>query len=284
MIPAAFDYLRASSLTQAIDLLRSDPDGTKLLAGGHTLLPSLKLRLASPALLIDIGGLAELKGIEISETGIRIGALTTHAELFASLPLNEQLPLFRQAAGLIADPQVRNRGTIGGSLANADPAADWPAVMLALQAEIEVAGTSGFRRIPARDFFVDIFSTVLEADEILASIHIPRPRSGTRFVYRKIRHPASGFAVVGIAVAMRLTQNLVTEATIGVTGAANHAFAGEDAADFLIGKALSQENIDQAARLLSEATACLSDRYASADYRANLIEVELKRALLGLSP
>lgn len=284
MIPAAFDYVRASSLSQAIGLMRDDPDRTKLLAGGHTLLPSLKLRLASPALLVDIGGLAELKGIEVSETGIRIGALTTHAELFASQPLNETFPVFRQAAGFIADPQVRNRGTIGGSLANADPAADWPAVVLALQAEIEIAGSNGLRRVPARDFFVDIFSTVLEPDEVLTGIHIRQPKPGMRFTYRKIRHPASGFAVVGIAVAMRSKQGLVTEATVGVTGAANHAFAGEAAADFLIGKTLSQGNIDEAARLLSEATECLSDRYASADYRANLIQVELKRALLALSP
>ncbi|MBB4261387.1 xanthine dehydrogenase family protein subunit M [Bradyrhizobium sp. CIR3A] len=283
MIPAAFDYVRASSLAQAIDLLRDDPDGTKLLAGGHTLLPALKLRLASPALLIDIAGIAELKGIEIGEAGIRIGALTTHTELLASEPLNEALPVFRQAAGLIADPQVRNRGTIGGSLANADPAADWPAVMLALHAEFEIAGSKGLRRVAARDFFVDIFSTVLEGDEILASIHIPRPNAGTCFIYRKIRHPASGFAVVGIAVAMRLQQSVVTEISIGVTGAANHAFAGGDAADFLIGKTLSQENMDRAAKLLGETTACLSDRYASAEYRANLLRIEIRRALLALS-
>jgi aerobic carbon-monoxide dehydrogenase medium subunit len=283
MIPAAFDYVRASSLTQAIDLLRDDPDGTKLLAGGHTLLPALKLRLASPALLIDIGGITEIKGIEISETGIRIGALATHAELFASGPLYKELPIFRQAASLIADPQVRNRGTIGGSLANADPAADWPAVVVALQAEIEIAGVNGFRKVPAQDFFIDIFSTVLEPDEILASIRIPRPKSGMRFVYRKIRHPASGFAVVGIAVGVRLQDDVVAEISIGVTGAANHAFAGQRAADFLTGKALSQDNIDQAAKLLSETTECLSDRYASAEYRANLIRVEIRRALLALS-
>ncbi|NOJ39165.1 FAD binding domain-containing protein [Bradyrhizobium australiense] len=283
MIPAAFDYVRASSLAQAIDLLRDDPDGTKLLAGGHTLLPALKLRLASPALLIDIGGIAELKGIEISEAGIRIGALTTHAELFASEPLNKELPVFRQAASLIADPQVRNRGTIGGSLANADPAADWPAVVVALKAEIEIAGAHGFRRVAARDFFVDIFSTALAPDEILASIRIPRPKPGMRFIYRKIRHPASGFAVVGIAVGVRLHGGVVAEICIGVTGAANHAFADQHAADFLTGKMLSRDNIDQAAKLLGETTECLSDRYASAEYRANLIRVEIRRALLALS-
>lgn len=283
MIPAAFDYVRVSSLAQAIGLLGDDPDGTKLLAGGHTLLPALKLRLASPALLIDIGGLAELKGIEISETGIRIGALTTHSELFASQPLNKELPVFRQAAGLIADPQVRNRGTIGGSLANADPAADWPAVVVALQARVEIAGTDGLRRVAAKDFFVDIFSTVLEPNEILASIHIPRPKAGMRFAYRKIRHPASGFAVVGIAVGLRLLDDVVAEISIGVTGAANHAFAGHHAADFLTGKTLSRDNIDQAAKLLGETTECLSDHYASAEYRANLIRVETTRALLALS-
>jgi aerobic carbon-monoxide dehydrogenase medium subunit len=283
MISAAFDYVRASSLAQAIDLLRDDPDGTKLLAGGHTLLPALKLRLASPELLIDIGGIAELKGIEISETGIRIGALTTHTELFASEPLYGELPIFRQAASLIADPQVRNRGTIGGSLANADPAADWPAVVVALQAEIEIVGPNGLRRVAARDFFIDIFSTLLEPDEILVSVHIPRPRTGMRFIYRKIRHPASGFAVVGIAVGVRLREGAVDEISIGVTGAANRAFAGQRASDFLIGKKLSQDSIDQAAKLLSETTECLSDRYASAEYRANLIRIETRRALFALS-
>ena len=155
--------------------------------------------------------------------------------------------------------------------------------MVALQAEIEIAGPNGFRRVPAKDFFVDIFSTVLEPDEILASVHIPRPRTGMHFIYRKIRHPASGFAVVGIAVGVRLQKGAVDEISIGVTGAANHAFAGQRASDFLIGKTLSPENIEQAAKLLSETTECLSDRYASAEYRANLIRIETRRALFALS-
>src|SRR5437016_4229620 len=186
MIPALFDYVRASSITDAIGHAKGDPDGSKFIAGGHTLLPTLKLRLASPSRLIDIGGIADLRGIEIGDSSIRIGALTTHAELLGSEPLHTALPIFRQAAGLIADPQVRNRGTIGGSLANADPAADWPAVVIALQAELDIAGPNGRRRVPAQDFFVEIFSTVLDRDEILASIHIPPPKPGMRFVYRKI--------------------------------------------------------------------------------------------------
>jgi aerobic carbon-monoxide dehydrogenase medium subunit len=283
MIPAAFDYVRASSLAHAIDLLQRDPEGTKLVAGGHTLIPTLKLRLASPALLVDIRGLEALKGIQVDNVGIRIGALTTHAELLASEPLHGELPIFREAANWIADPQVRNRGTIGGSLANADPAADWPAIVIALNAELEVAGAEGVRRVAAKDFFVDIFSTALGPSEVLAAVHIPRPASGMRFTYRKIRHPASGYAVVGVAAGVRLEAGVVAEVSIGITGAASHAFAGDVAARFLVGKPLSRETIDEAATLLSEATECLSDHYASAEYRANLVRTETRRALLALS-
>jgi aerobic carbon-monoxide dehydrogenase medium subunit len=284
MIPAAFDYVCATSLDQAIDLLNNDPEGSKLLAGGHTLIPTLKLRLASPSLLIDIRGIARLKGIEIGDdSSIRIGALTTHAELLASEPLHKALPIFREAADVIADPQVRNRGTIGGSLANADPAADWPAVMVALQAELELAGPKGLRRIAAKEFFVDIFSTALAPDEVLTHINIPRPPPGTRMTYRKVRHPASGYAIVGVAASVCLRNNVVDRVSIGITGAANRAFEGRVASDFLMGKAFSSEHISEAARLLSEATDCLSDRYASIEYRANLINVQVRRALLALS-
>lgn len=218
MIPASFDYIRATSLSHAIGLLHADPDTRKLVAGGHTLIPTLKLRLASPSLLIDIGGIDELKGIEVGDV-IKIGALTTHAQLHASEALRDVLPIFHQAADLIADPQVRNRGTIGGSLSNADPAADWPAVVVALKAELEIEGPKGRRRIDARDFFVDIFTTALEADEILSAVHIRRPNAGTDFRYRKIRHPASGYAVVGVAVGIRQINGTVSEPMIGITGA-----------------------------------------------------------------
>jgi carbon-monoxide dehydrogenase medium subunit len=283
MIPAAFDYQRASSLARAIELAQSDLDGSKFVAGGHTLLPTLKLRLASPSRLIDIGGIADLRGIEVGDSSIRIGALTTHAELLGSEPLYEALPIFRQAAGLIADPQVRNRGTIGGSLANADPAADWPAVVIALQADIEIAGAKGSRRVSARDFFVDIFATLLAPGELLTAIHIKKPEPATRFNYRKIRHPASGYAVVGVAVGVRLKDGIVAEISIGVTGAASHAFAADAATDFLAGKPLSRENIEKAALLVSESVECLSDRYASTEYRASLVKTEIARALLALS-
>src|SRR5258707_12795022 len=222
MIPAPFDYVRATSLAQAVGLLQKDPDGSKLVAGGHTLIPTLKLRLASPALLIDIGGIDELKGIQVADR-IGFGARTTHAELLASEPLQKVLPIFHQAADLIADPQVRNRGTIGGSLANADPAADWPAVVIAVNAELEIAGPTGRRHIAANDFFVDIMTTALEPAEGLVAIHIPRPNPGPQFRNPRIRHPPRAHAVVGVAVALRLQDGVVAEATIGITRATGQA-------------------------------------------------------------
>lgn len=283
MIPASFEYVRAASLAQAIALTRVNPDGSKLVAGGHTLIPALKLRLASPERLIDIRGIAELRGIEIGERSIRIGALTTHAELLASESLFRALPIFRQAAGVIADPQVRNRGTIGGALANADPAADWPAVVIALDAEIELAGPHGARRVAAKDFFLDIFSTALEPGEVLTAIHIARPAPATRFGYRKIRHPASGYAVVGVAGALLLDGRTVKSVSLGITGAASHAFAGNAAASVLTGKQASRELIEASARAVSDGVACLSDRYAPAAYRAALVRTEITRLLLALA-
>ena len=222
-----------------------------------------------------------MKGIEVGDR-IRIGALTTHAELLASEPLRSVLPIFHQAADLIADPLVRNRGTIGGSLANADPAADWPAVAIAVGAELELAGPNGRRRVPARDFFVDIMTTALGPDEVLVAVHIPRPAAGTQFRYRKIRHPASGYAVVGVAVALRLHGDVVAEATIGITGATGHAFAAEAANAYLAGKPLTNENVARTAVLASEQAECLSDGYASADYRKHLVKTEVARALTSL--
>jgi len=268
-------------LPQAIRLLQDDPEGTKLVAGGHSLIPAMKLRLASPALLVDIRDIEELKGIEIGDR-IRIGALVTHAELLSSERLRQALPLFHDAANTIADPQVRNRGTIGGSLANADPAADWPAVVLALNAELELAGPAGRRRVAAKDFFVDIMTTALETDEVLVAVHIQRPKPSAQFRYRKIRHPASGYAIIGIAVAVGLEDSVVSDAVIGVTGATARAFAPDAASAFLIGKSLSSRNMEQAASIVSEHAEYLSDRYASADYRKHLVKTEVGRALSSL--
>jgi aerobic carbon-monoxide dehydrogenase medium subunit len=281
MIPAAFDYVRASMAADAIRLLSENPDGAKLLAGGHSLIPALKLRLASPSLLIDIRGIDDLKGIDIAD-GVRIGALCTHGQIYASQELHRIFPIFRQAADLIADPQVRNRGTIGGSLANADPAADWPAVVIAMNAEIEVLGPRERRRIPAREFFLDIMTTALGTNEILTAIHIPPPGGEVRARYRKISHPASGYAVVGVAARVRIQDGQITSASIGITGATGKAFEAAEAGSHLAGKTPTAQLIEHAASIAADRSDYLADSYAPAAYRKQLVKVETRRVLAEL--
>jgi len=278
MIPAAFDYVRAATAADAIRLLAENPDDSKLLAGGHSLIPALKLRLASPSLLIDIGGIDELKGIEMAD-GVRIGALCTHAKIGASPELYRIFPIFRQAADLIADPLVRNRGTIGGSLANADPAADWPAVVIAMNAEIEVLGRRKRRRVPACEFFVDIMSTALGPEEILTAVRIPSWEGDVRAAYRKIPHPASGYAIVGVAAKVELHNGKIKSARIGVTGATGHAFEAAEAGTYLVGKTPTGQIIEEAASIVSERSDYLADAYASGAYRKQLVKVQTGRLL-----
>ena len=278
MIPAAFDYVRAATAADAIRLLAENPDDSKLLAGGHSLIPALKLRLASPSLLIDIGGIDELKGIEMAD-GVRIGALCTHAKIGASPELYRIFPIFRQAADLIADPLVRNRGTIGGSLANADPAADWPAVVIAMNAEIEVLGRRKRRRVPACEFFVDIMSTALGPEEILTAVRIPSWEGDVRAAYRKIPHPASGYAIVGVAAKVELHNGKIRSASIGVTGATRHAFEAAEASTHLVGKTPTGQIIEEAASIASERSDYLADAYASGAYRKQLVKVQTGRLL-----
>jgi aerobic carbon-monoxide dehydrogenase medium subunit len=281
MIPAAFDYVRAVMASDAIRLLSENPDDSKLLAGGHSLIPALKLRLASPSLLIDIRGIDDLKGIDIAD-GVRIGALCTHRQIYASQELHRIFPIFRQAADLIADPQVRNRGTIGGSLANADPAADWPAVMIAMNAEIEVLGPGERRRIPAREFFLGIMTTALRSNEILTAVHIPLPDGEVRARYRKISHPASGYAVVGVAAKLRIQDGQIAAASIGITGATEKAFEAAEAGSHLVGKIPTAQLIEHAASIAADRSDYLADSYAPAAYRKQLVKVETRRVLTEL--
>jgi carbon-monoxide dehydrogenase medium subunit len=280
MIPASFEYIRADSVSAAIGFLAENPDA-KLVAGGHSLLPMLKLRLAQPSLLIDISRVAELKGIKIKES-IRFGALCTHQQILASEALNDVLPVMRATADLIADPLVRNRGTIGGALANADPSADWPAVVIALGGELELVSPRGSRRMPARDFFLGLMTTALAADEILTAIHIPLPGPLDRSAYRKIRHPASGYAVVGIAARVALDRGRIAAATIGITGAAVAPFESLAAGAYLAGQSVSSEAIAQAALIAAQNVDYLADSYASENYRRHLVMTETKRLLTGL--
>src|SRR6266478_7919647 len=233
MIPAQFEYQVANTLDEAVALLAKDPDGSKVLAGGHSLIPAMKLRLAQPQLLVDI---ARIKGLAyIREDGDRIliGATTTHYELESSELLKRICPLLPECAATIGDVQVRNKGTIGGSLAHSDPAGDWPAAVIALNAELVVAGKNGERTIKADDFFVDLLTTALEPAEILREIRISKPQERAGQAYVKMHHPASGFAVVGVAANLSLdADGSCQTANIGITGISSKAYraAGVEAA------------------------------------------------------
>jgi carbon-monoxide dehydrogenase medium subunit len=271
MIPASFDYESPKTLNEAISLLASREDA-KLLAGGHSLLPAMKLRLASPALLIDLGRIGGLDYIRDAGDTINIGALTTHATVAASQLLHASSPLLAQAAENIGDIQVRNRGTIGGSLAQAHPSADYPAAVLALDAQIAVSSKSGERVIPARS----MFTTALRPDEIITEIRVPKT-AGAGTVYKKFAHPASGYAVVGVAVVIRGASSKIDDAAVGITGVGEIAYRATAVEDALRGKPASA--IAEAAKHAADKVEALGDNYASADYRRHLAQVYTRRAL-----
>lgn len=278
MIPAAFEYHAPRSVDEALDLLRSLPDA-KLLAGGHSLLPMMKLRVLSPANLIDIGRIPTLRGVREDGTGLVIGAMTTHWTLQASAPVRSRAPLLAEAASSIGDVQVRNAGTIGGSLVHADPAADYPAVVLVLEAEMTAVGPSGRRTIRARDFFTGVMASAVGADEILTEIRVPPMPGGTGQAYLKFPHPASGFAVVGVAAAVRVRGGRCEEARIGVTGVGPSAYRAGAVEKALAGVKLDEGAIAAAAEHAADSVDVNEDLFAAADYRAHLARVFTKRAV-----
>jgi aerobic carbon-monoxide dehydrogenase medium subunit len=278
MIPAAFNYVRPRSLADAIAALAQHDAGAKLIAGGHSLLPMMKLRFAQPDMLIDIGGLSELKGISIGADEVAIGAATTHAELEYDPQIATSLPLMAMMAPLIADATVRNRGTLGGAIANSDPTADWPAAMLALDAVFDLAGPDGERSVAADGFFKGLFENDLGAEEVLRQVRIPR-RQGTRASYRKFRHPASAYAVVGVAVVLHMKGNTLTDGRIGVTGFADHAFRAMSAEAFLAGYNGQPERIARIVDQAFEGVTPVEDRFADAEYRLQIGRTMLRRAL-----
>src|SRR5436190_8006964 len=224
MIPTPFDYQAPSSLEEAVSLLAKDPDGAKVLAGGHSLIPAMKLRLAQPQLLIDIARIKSLSYIREEGDRILIGATTTHYQIESSDLLKRICPLLPACAASIGDVQVRNKGTIGGSLAHSDPAGDWPAAVIALDAELVVAGKNGERTIKADDFFVDLLTTALEPGEILREIRVSKPHGRAGQAYVKMHHPASGFAVVGVAANLSLDGDGGCQlASVGITGVSSKA-------------------------------------------------------------
>ncbi len=277
MYPAPFEYRRAGTVAEAVELLRSNPDA-KLLAGGHSLLPAMKLRVAQPATLVDVGRIEGLSGIREEGGAFRIGALTCHRDVADSAALQAACPMLAETAAAIGDVQVRNRGTIGGSLAHADPSADYPAAMLALGARITTCGPDGRRTLDAGDFFVDLFTTALGEHEILTGVEVPRAAGGA---YLKHRHPASSYAVVGIAARVALdSDGDVAEAAIGVTGATAKPTLAASAAASLVGGAPDEARVAAAAALVPEALGePLGDHYASGGFRLHLAEVHARAAL-----
>src|SRR6185503_8805153 len=280
MIPAQFDYQVPATLEEAINLLAQDPDGTKVLAGGHSLIPAMKLRLAQPQRLIDIARIRDLSYIREDGNVILIGATATHYELESSDLLRNICPLLPDCAKSIGDVQVRNKGTIGGSLAHCDPAGDWPAAAIALDAEVVLAGPNGERTMKAEEFFVDLLTTALEPGEILREIRIARPQGKFGHAYQKAPHPASGFAVVDVAASLTLdADGSCSAASLGITGVANKAYRASGAEAALIGKKLDDAGIAAAAAKVCDGVEANGDLYASAEYRKHLATVHAARAI-----
>ena len=280
MIPAVFDYQAPTTIDEALSLLAANPEEAKILAGGHSLIPAMKLRLAQPGMLVDIGRIKDLAYIREQGDQIAIGAMTTHYQIESSALLQKICPLLPDCASHIGDVQVRNKGTIGGSVAHSDPAGDWPAAIIALNAQMVAVGANGERTINADDFFVDLLTTALTPGEILREIRVPKPSGRFVHSYQKVRHPASGFAVVGIAVAIRLAADGSCEtAGVGVTGVASKAYRAAAVEAALKGQQLNDQTIAQAAAHATDGVDANSDLYASEDYRRHLAQVYTKRAL-----
>jgi carbon-monoxide dehydrogenase medium subunit len=274
MIPAAFEFLRPQTIEAALELLAQHGSDAKVLAGGHSLLPAMKLRLAQPAKLIDLARIPDLDGIRLEQDRVIIGAMTTHQAIASSALLAGRCPLLPEVARKVGDVQVRNRGTLGGSLAHADPAGDWPAAMLALDAEIVVVGRGESRAIPAGDFFVDLYETALRPGELIREISVPVTAATVAYV--KSSQRASGFALAGAAVVIDARQKSVR---VGISGVAAKPFRATAVERKLAGKNLTAETIAAAAAGAAKGIEPLSDMHGSADYRAHLARVNTARAL-----
>lgn len=280
MIPAPFDYKVPASLEEAVGLLASDPDGTKVLAGGHSLIPAMKLRLAQPQLLVDIARIKSLAYIREEGDQILIGATTTHYQLESSDLLKRICPLLPMCGASIGDVQVRNKGTIGGSVAHSDPAGDWPAAVLALDADVVLVGPNGERTVKATNFFINLMTTDLQPGEILREIRIRKPSGRFGQAYQKVPHPASGFAVVGVAVNLVLNDDgSCKSVAIGVTGVGIKAYRAQAVESALAGKNLDDDAIAAAAAHVCDGIDPTTDLYASGDYRCHLAQVHTRRAI-----
>ena len=279
MYPAAFDYHRPGSVQEAISLLQENPEA-KILAGGHSLLPAMKLRLAEPGAIVDLGSISDLKQLSLNG-GATIGAMCTYDALLSTDELKSKYPVLHEAIAWIGDVQVRNLGTIGGSAAHADPAADIPAALVALEAEFVAMGPNGERTIPASEFFLDIFTTALEPEEVLTQIKLSAPRGNVVSAYEKFPHPASGYPVCGVAVVVtRDGSGNVSSAKIVATGSVYVVTRLTGAEDALTGTSGDASAVEAASERATEGVSEFAgDHYASAEYREHLTKVFVKRAL-----
>jgi aerobic carbon-monoxide dehydrogenase medium subunit len=278
MFPTEFQYFAPTSVAEAISLLQQHGDEAKILAGGHSLLPAMKLRLAQPGVLVDIGKIAELKGVTVNG-GVSIGALTTYRMLEESAELRAACPVIGDTVAVIGDAQVRNRGTIGGSLAHSDPAADLPAVILALGATLSAQGPNGTREISADDMFTEMLTTALEPNEVLTKISVPSIGKGEGAAYAKLIQPASRYAIVGVAAYVKLDGGNVTAARIAVTGAGPKATRQSAAEAALVGSNGDDAAIAAASAKAGDDMDYLGDIHASEEYRRAMVKVYTRRAL-----
>ena len=277
MITFPFRYERPSTLTEALGLL-TEP-GAKALAGGMSLVPMMKLRLAAPELVVDLGSVPGQKRVEAVNGHLRIGPMVTHYELESGQTVRSACPLLAACASRIGDVQVRNAGTIGGSVAHADPSADYPAALLALEAEFVLTSTSGERTIAADAFFIDTFTTALEPGELITEIRVPRDAPGTGTAYEKKVQSASGFAVVGIGARVSMDGGKIARARIGVTGLGGTPYRARNVEALLEGSPGNSEDVKAAAAVVADGIDASSDIHASADYRSHLARVFTMRAI-----
>jgi aerobic carbon-monoxide dehydrogenase medium subunit len=280
MIPAQFDYVRPADLDETLRILTDREGEAKLLAGGYSLIPLLKLRLAQPGLLVDLRDVGGLDGIAWTDDRLRIGGRVTHRRIRDDAEIERRHPLLHDAAGVIGDPQVRNRGTIGGSCAHADPSSDWPAVLCATRATVVCRRAAGSREIAARDFFLDTFVTAIEPTEVLTEIAIPIPTGASGGAYRKLERRAGDFATVGVAVQLRLADDgTIAEAGIGLTAVHDAPFAATDAEAVLIGARPGEEAFRAAGAAAAAQSRPGDDSHGPADYKRAMVEEMTVRAL-----
>jgi carbon-monoxide dehydrogenase medium subunit len=279
MIPAAFDYARPSTVDEALRALADGGDDAKILAGGQSLIPVMRLRLAAPSTVVDLTRVAELRGVRDDGDALAIGAMTTHSDVLADSLIEEYAPLIAQATATVADRQVRHRGTFGGALAHADPAGDLPAVALALDADFVLAGPGGRRTVPAREFFVDYLTTALAEDEILVEVRVPKLAGQWGMHYEKFNRVAQAWSIVAVAAAVRRQDGHIAEARIGLTNMGPTPLRARAAEQALTGAAATPESIAEAAGYAAEGTSPSDDLNAKADYRAHLAHVLTRRAV-----